>query len=369
MKHTQFILFFYLMRQYTVSILGLFLILILVMGLFDSIESLRILSKVGQARFSMILYLVGLKVPANVLIISTFVILFSGMMVMANLQKRQEFLVMRTSGASLWQILRPFFLVSFLFGLLLVMGVHPLSTKTEHLYDQYEQQMLKKGSSTVSLLERGLWLRQEQSDGQGGSYILHAERVALPDWTLSRVMVLYFNKNHQFIARADSDQAYLLKDSWQLKDPVVLGQSGEVRSDLGSQNLKTSLTQADLNNSFLSSHAVSFWSMPRFIKTLQETGFPTLPLQVKFGGLLMLPFLCVALVMIAAIVSIRPVRTGAAARQIFVGVFAGFFIFFLNSFLQALGASGQIPVWLAVTAPVLLTASVGGIAILSFEDR
>lgn len=351
----------YLARLYAIGVTGLFVGLIAIMALFDSIEIMRILSKRSPVHIDMIFYMASLKIPGNILKIASFVILFAGMIVIGGLQKRQELVVMRVSGASLWQILTPFFIVSFLYGTLLVFMIHPLSSMTERLYDQYEHHVLNKGSSTVSLLDQGLWLRQESDKDMNESYILHAERVSLPDWTLSNVLILRFSKDHNFLSDVHANRATLQEGYWQVDQSQDIGQP--------DQKFKTTLTRHDLENSFLSSNAVSFWAMPGLIKTLEQTGFPTLPLRVQFGSLLILPFLCMTLIMIAAVVSIWSTRSGGAVRQILAGVIIGFFIFFLNNFLMALGGSGQIPVWLAVTAPALLTASAGIVAILSIEDQ
>ncbi len=364
---TKWTMILYLARLYTAGIAALFLGLIAIMALFDGIEVLRILSKTGNNQLDMVLYMAVLKAPGNILKIASFVMLFAGMIVMGGLQKRQELVVMRVSGASLWQILMPMFAVAFLYGITLVTVIHPLSSLTERLYDQYEHQVLNKGSNTVSLLDQGLWLRQESDGSLTPSYILHAERVALPGWTLSNVMVLTFGPNNKFLSRIDADRAILKNGYWHIDN--AMSPSSTSPSPDSMYQFKTSLTRDDLDNSFVSSNAVSFWSMPSLIRTLEQTGFPTLPLRVQFGSLLMLPFLCMTLVMIAAVVSLRSTRSGGAVRQILAGVLIGFFMFFLNNFLMALGGSGQIPVWLSVISPALLTAAAGTIAILSIEDQ
>ena len=58
-----------------------------------------------------------------------------------------------------------------------------------------------------------------------------------------------------------------------------------------------------------------------------------------------------AMILLAATVSMRPPRFRGAAALFGIGVFMGFFVFFMSSFMQALGASHQIPVVLAAWAP------------------
>jgi lipopolysaccharide export system permease protein len=50
------------------------------------------------------------------------------------------------------------------------------------------------------------------------------------------------------------------------------------------------------------------------------------------------------------------------------GVLVGFFVFFMSSYLQALGASQQIPPILAAWAPSLVCGLLGLSAIMTLED-
>lgn len=362
---------FYLAHQYTTHIVSLMVILLAVMAMFDAIELMRRLSEAGALDPRLMGYLTFLKVPRNILTIAPFIVLFASMFTFSVLNRRQELTVMRTAGASLWQLMLPFFVVAFLFGTVLTTIINPLSAVTERVYAQYEQKFLKKETHMIALLGQGLWLRQTTMDDQGkekGYLLLHAGKVQLPEWHLDQVTVLSFTSDHQFINRLDAANATLQPKHWLL--PIAtLTTSNRPPETLTNYLLGTTLTRSDLEESFSAPETISFWQLPSFIRQLKISGFPVGQLQVHFGALVMLPFLCAALIMVAMLVSIRPARVGGQVRLIIFGICAGFAIFFANNFLQALGASGQIPIWLAATGPAILTAAAGIMAILSLEDQ
>ena len=74
------------------------------------------------------------------------------------------------------------------------------------------------------------------------------------------------------------------------------------------------------------------------------------------------------MVLLAATVSMRPPRNKGTALLIAVGVLMGFFVFFMSSFLQALGSSHQIPIFFAAWTPALVTFLLGVAVILNLED-
>ena len=75
-----------------------------------------------------------------------------------------------------------------------------------------------------------------------------------------------------------------------------------------------------------------------------------------------------AMVLLAATVSIRPPRFRGAAVLFAIGIFIGFVVFFASGFLQALGASGQIPAMLAAWSPALICFLLGLSVMMNLED-
>ncbi len=74
------------------------------------------------------------------------------------------------------------------------------------------------------------------------------------------------------------------------------------------------------------------------------------------------------MVLLAATVSLRPPRSQGTFGLIVSGVVIGFLVFFLSSFLQAMGSSQQIPVLLAAWSPAIVTLFLGLAVMLSLED-
>lgn len=355
----------YLARSYAGTVVVFLLSLSTVIALFDAIELIRKTSKMEVLDFSLVGTLTLLKIPGNILMIAPFAILFAAIFTLSSLARRQELVVMRSAGASLWQLLMPFFVVAFFAGFVLVTIMNPLSATTEMKYQQYEERYLRKEQHIISLLDQGLWLRQGQED----DYILmHAQKVQLPDWVLDDVFVLFFNQDHEFLKRIDAPRARLNGSKWYF-EKAILNKRGQLPEALPDFYIPTDLTREEIENSFATPETVSFWAMPAFIRLISSTGLPVTGLQIHFGALLMLPFLCAALVTIAAAVTIRPPRSAGQLKMAVLGILLGFIVFFLTNFLHALGSSTQIPIFLAITAPAMLTFGGGIMALLTLEDQ
>lgn len=358
-------LFRYIARVFLLNLLGLWSILLGVVALFDYIELMRRAAKMQDVGFALVLQMELLRLPELMMTIAPFVVLFSSLFTFWQLARRQELVVLRSAGVSVWQFISPIITVSMLTGVAVFTLIDPVSALFYSRYDVLDRTLLKRESaSVVALFDEGMWLRQKTSDGHA---ILHASEIEMPNWRLRDVMVLFFDENDVFSERLDAPTAQLKAGNWLLKD-AVLNVPGHALKKSGQAMIPTSLTTADIEESFSSPETMGFWSLRSYISTLESTGFDSTRLRVHFQQLLALPFLFASMVFLAACVAMRPARQGGGFTFVAIGVVSGFAIFFLSNFLSALGASHQLPVFLAAWSPALLSSLCGISILLVLED-
>jgi len=356
-------LFAYLGRTYLRNLLAMTAILLSIIYLFDTVELLRRASD-KDITLPHILLMGLFKLPDVGQIILPFAILFSAIFTFWQLTHRQELVVVRSAGFSVWQFLGPVLIVSILVSFFNLALINPVGAMLLGKFERFENEMLSNRKSYVTLLKEGLWLRQDRPDGQ---VILHSESIDLPDWRLRNVMVLFFDPEDDFIRRIDAGSARIEKGEWVFSG-VTRNAPGLETQKLETATLPTDLTTQELEESFSSPETMSLWALPDFIQTMEATGFDATNLRIHFQSLLAQPLLFAAMVLLAATVSLRPPRLRGAFGFIALGMGIGFVVFFVTSFLKALGASHQIPVMLAAWAPPLITALLGIAVILNQED-
>jgi lipopolysaccharide export system permease protein len=360
---------FYLARVYFAHFIFLLCAFMALIYLFDTVELLRRASKYTDVSLLMVLQMGGFKLPEALQVVLPFAVLFSAMFTFWQLNKRYELIVMRAGGFSVWQFLKPLLFVGLLIGLVYTTVLNPVGAVFLGKYESLEREYLTRQKSQIALFEEGLWLRQVSDIDRNGHVILHAKRIGQPDWTLHDVTALYFDGQDNLMTRADAKTANLQRDQWLFKDVYIHAQesnfSGATRTYL---TLKTDLTIKDVEESFSSAETLSFWRLPDHIKTLKNTGFDASRLQVHFHGLLAQPLMFAAMILLAATVSIRPPRAQKTFMLILLGIGVGFIVFFLSSYLQALGASRQLPPVLAAWSPAIILSLLGVSVMMSLED-
>ncbi len=333
--------------------------------LFDTVELIRRANKFDDVPLGLVMQMGFLKLPEVGQILFPFAIFFSAMFTFWQLNRTQQLVVIRTSGCSIWQFLAPIITVALLIGIVQITILNPLGALSISAFERLESYHLKRQDSTITFLEGGLWLRQGiENDGYA---IMNAQDIVQGTQTFLNVRGWFFDEADVFLYRIDADEAILESGQWRFND-LVLSRTHQDKAVLETYRLETSLTFADIQDSFASPATLSFWRLPSHIHMLEKTGFDTSALRVHYHTLLSQPLLFAAMILLAACVSLQPPRSQGNMLLIGTGLMIGFLIFFISSFLQALGASQQMPPAMASWTPALVSTLLGVTVLLNQED-
>lgn len=341
-----------------------------VIYLFDTVELIRRASKFETVPITLVLQMGLLKLPEVGQILFPFAILFGAMFTFWQLNRRHELVVVRSAGFSVWQLLRPIMGTAVLIGAVQITVINPVGALLVGKFEQLERNYLSHESNQIAIFKEGLWLRQglgQEGVDVPGYVILHAAKIEQPGMVLRDVKALHFDHADSFLQRLDAPSVALESGRWLFRDAVLHSADGTI-TQAPFFALPTALTIQDVNESFASPATMSFWQLPKFIETLEETGFDASSLRVHYQNLLAQPLLFAAMILLAASVSMRPPRLRGGLVLFAAGIFMGFVVFFMSSFMQALGASQQIPVVLAAWAPALICFMLGLSMVINLED-
>jgi len=354
----------YIGRQYLTWFLTLLLILVGIITLFEFIEMSRRASDRPEIGLLLTLALTALKMPQTVELVFHFTVLFSTMFTFWRLSRNHELVIARASGVSAWQFLAPVVIIAALIGGLKITAVNPVSSA---MYDRYQGLVDRYFSGETNLLEisrGGLWLRQRNADGLS---VLFAEGAGSEELVLDGVVVFLFDDSERYRGRIDADRATLRDGFWELRNARIR-MAGEPGRSADPYRLATDFTPQTIDDSFAAPQTMSFWVLPDFIRTLEETGFSSLRHRLHYQSLLAQPLLLASMVLFGAAFSLRHSRRGGTLPMLIAGVSTGFLLFIAQDVMYALGLAETIPVIMAAWTPALLSALIGSAMLLHFED-
>jgi lipopolysaccharide export system permease protein len=354
----------YLGRQVLIGIGIVLLAFATLAFLIDTIELLRRAGDREEVGFGAVLLMAGLHLPFLLQAMLPFAMLFGAMFTFMRLTRSNELIAARALGVSVWQFLFPALTLSVMIGAFAVTVFNPFAAATYTRFERLEERHLGASPSLLAVAGGGLWLRQHEGQEE---LVFHARVVGSAPLAFEDVTVLFFDDGVRFDRRIDAPRAELLPGRWRLEEAVLFGPDGRIER-LGETSLPTDLAPDRIQEGFAAPETMSFWDLPGYIELMEAVGFPAREHRLYFHGLLALPLLLSAMLLIGTTFSLRLVRRGGTGLLITGGLVTGFVFYILSDVVFAIGLSGRLPVVLAAWTPAGVAVLLGLTTLLHLED-
>ncbi|MFI3241319.1 MAG: LptF/LptG family permease [Alphaproteobacteria bacterium] len=359
----------YLSLNFLKSFIMILAIVAGIVFLFDMIEIVRRYGDNELADGLTLLKLGLSRLPQTFNMIFPFVMLIAAQVSFYKLSKTNEYVVIRTAGADLWQFLKPVLYTTFIIGLFNIMLLNPMLSKMYELHEIISYRLDVKNPNAFVFSDKGLWIKEGEN---GKSVILNAKNIRQEtenELLLRNVLILELKDNKTLSKRIEAFAGVLSEGFIDLKD-VKIYKTGQPIQKLGNLEYKTTLDITRVKESFIDPDAISFWQLPPMISFYQKAGFSASTYLIKFLSLLALPFLLCSLVLLAAIFSLQTThRKGTVMYLVVSGLSTGFLIYFLSQLIYAFGASNIFPPALAAFSPAVIVGLISTTVLLQMEEK
>ncbi|MDE3121562.1 MAG: LPS export ABC transporter permease LptG [Paracoccaceae bacterium] len=360
---------FYIARKFLwafLMVLGGFSALMVLIGLVSELHR----NASASIGFAQAAGLAALGMPDGVYRILPLVTILAAIMLFLSLARTSELVVIRAAGRSILRTLLAPIVTALVIGAAGVAVLNPIVAATSNAYTRLENHFASSGGNVLSLTREGLWLRQS---GPAGQTVIRAQHASLDGTHLSTATFITFGPDGMPLTRIEGATADLTQGGWVVHNAKIWQFAGVANPELSAVRqaevtVPSDLTQAQIRDSFGNPGQVPIWQLHAFIDRLMQAGFSAREYRVHLQTELAMPLLLVAMVLVAAGFTMRHVRFGHTGVMVLAAVIAGFAIFFLRNFAEALGNSGQIPVALAAWGPPLVAILFSLGLLLHLED-
>lgn len=354
----------YFAGRFLVSALGVFVGIFVLLMLVDYIEMVRRTAGLASVSAVTVAETSLFRVPQLLEKMMPFCILIGAMTCYLALSRRLELVVARAAGISAWQFIAPALASALVLGLLATTVYNPVSANLRELSKRMEADMFGSAPGGGVQDAAGFWISQVNSDGYS---IINAARSEQQGVRLTGLTLFMFDTSYQFKERIEAREATLEQGYWLFRSARRFAlDAPPVEQD--SFTLKTSLTPAQVRNSFSTPETVSFWQLPGYIRSSEGSGFATAGYRLQYHRLLAQPFLLAAMVMLAAAVSLRFFRFGGVQKMVLSGVGAGFLLYVLSKVTEDLSKAELMHPIASAWLPVCVGGLSGFLALLYQED-
>lgn len=287
------------------------------------------------------------RIPNLIETILHFIVLLAGLFTFYKLSNNSEIVVIRSSGKSIFQIVKFSAFVAFLIGIFVITLYNPMasvlnakSIKIKNVYIKHEKEDLFESKN-------GIWLKQKNLENDG-NIIIKSLRVYRDLLIFNDVILIFTDSNNNFEKRIDSDMIKLSDNKWLLTNNYIT-QKGSKSEFIKEMELPTNLSKSfiskTIQNNYDSIYNIPFWKLKSSIKAMNESGFDSRKFEIRYYYLLTLPFLYAIMILISAYFGIVHNRENKKYLSIVYGIAVGFVIFITHNIVFELTSANKFTIF------------------------
>lgn len=280
-------------------------------------------------------------------------VMLATLVLFLGLARTSELVVVRAAGRSALKSAASPVIVAVIIGVLSLLILNPMVASTSRQYDITLARLSGLESRSVSVSGEGLWLRQGVASEQT---VIRASGTNSDGTNLFDATFFTFDAEGLLTERMDAREAVLVEGAWTLTDvtlwPLTGASNPEAeRMQFPTLTLPSSLTAAQIRDSFGKPESIAIFDLPAFITQLNDAGFAALQHRMWFQMQLSSPLMLAAMVLIGAGFTMRHTRFGKTGVMVLAAILFGFGVVFLRRFAEVLGETGQVSITLVAWTP------------------
>jgi|GEM_PF-514794 len=290
------------------------------------------------------------QTPTMLMRLLPFAILLGSIMWLNQMNRRYELVAMRASGLPARRFLFGPLMACLLVGFSALLVGNPVSSTLLKRYESWFNGIFPNTTRGLITAGGNIWLRQHTDDRD---YFIYGRSVSSNGDNLGQATVFVFNNNGDFVRRMDAKQAVLQPGHWRM-DSVFSIDPSQTIAYHDTLDLPTTLTPAQIQASFNPPDTLDVFELRAFIQTLKKSGFPTSHHAMAYESLLALPFMCMAMLLLAVPFGLRFARNRSTGMVLLAGLGMGFGFYLFGNIVAAYGLAGRLDVRLAAWLPALM---------------
>lgn len=317
------------------------IVMVLIVSLYVTIDFFEKIDNFMGHNLPITLMISFLVLKTPLIIAQTFPIslLLSVIIVFALMSKHNEMLALKSSGISVYTLLKPVLGISVVFSVLLFFFSEILVPLTVTHANRIWQEDVRKKPAMVSR-EKNIWIQADRS-------IYHIKYYNPVSMSIHGVTLYFFGKEFSLTRRVDAEKGDFVGDRWILEnvmEQVLNIHAGKFTTTFYEKmEIVFDLVPDDLGVVIKKSEEMNFSELYRYIQKIESDGYDASGYKVDLYAKLAFPFVCIILCLIGVGIALRVTPRDGPGIGIGIGIVTAFLYWIFYSFCLSLGYGEVLP--------------------------
>ena len=367
----------------------LFFVLAVVVSIYVAVDFFEKIDNFMEAGlpFSRIFVFLTFKIPFIIAQIIPVCILLSVIIVFGLMTKNNELIALKSSGVSVYYLLKPIFIIGLILSLLLFFILEVIVPITMERANEIWLKEVKKESAVISK-EKNIWIK-------GNRLITHITYYNSLEKAIFGISINAFDENFKLVRRIDAKKGLFKNGEWFLYEvieqnfiidnQVLLHMEKEwslyevIEQNLNQANNqyriklyeekveKLDFLPDDLQRIIKKSEEMNFSELSNYIKKVEAEGYEATIYRVDLYAKIAFPLVCLIVCIIGAGIAFkRKIKEGLPVNVAF-GIGIAFLYWIFHSFCVSLGYGEMLPPIVAAWSANLIFSCFGIVILLNAD--
>ena len=337
----------------------------MILTLFVCIDYLSRMDKFLNSGISLIdaFGYVLLKVPFMFVQLTPASTLLATIVVFGLMNKSNELLAIKSSGISIYFLIKPAILVGIILAILMFFLGETLIPVSMAKANYIKHHVITKKNNIYSG-RKDIWIKSENR-------LVHINFFDPVRKSVAGITVVTVDKNFLLESRIDARKGYFKEGKWVFENIIEQVHNKISKDyDVTSYDKKTvplEIKPEDLGEVSKKSEEMSFFELEKYVKKVEYEGYDATTYKVDLNGKIAFPFICIIMVLTGAATGMRAFVKENIPAAIAIGIVIAFMYWIMYGFCISLGYATVLPPVISAWATNLFFLCLGTLYLMNTE--
>ena len=311
--------------------------IVIITVLFSLINLLEISRLIAHqdSNVTTFLFLSLLKIPSIISQIIPFVIIVSIAFLFRNLISNNELISMRNVGLSILDVYKPIALSIFIFGLLILILINPISAKFENKFNSITANNIAKNYS-IKITKGEMWIKNLSKKNE--TRYININNLNFKNMHAKNIKILnidYVNDNNKLII---SKEGQISDKLFNLFDLKIINIKNNQITHLDEFSMNINFDRNDLLDGISNYKYIPFYKYIEHTKTLKKFNLHSSEISLYYLSEILRPIFLIIIGFVVMSYSGKFKRNENFFKILFISILIGFLFFLLKEIIISLTA-------------------------------
>lgn len=280
-----------------------------------------------------------LKIPYMTVLLTPVGTVISVIIVFGLMNKKRELLALKTSGVSVFTMLKPFLFTGAVLSLCLFLMAEEIVPVAMTRARYLKTTEIRKRQMVTSK-EKNIWIK-------GDRRITHIKYYQALIQSIFGITQTFFDNGFNLIRRIDAEKGEFKEGTWVLSSVMeqrLDPETGEMKIDFFDQKKEPlDFIPEDLNQVVKKSEEMGYRELYHYVKKMESEGYDATLYRVDLISKTAFPFVCILMCMMGIGITVKSRIDHGLPFYISSGIGISFLYWICHSFFLSLGYGGMLP--------------------------